>query len=74
MKSREEVKKFLDALGTLCGIYGVTSIKTGDNGDVRFSFDNSYVEAEYHKPYGECGKFFGVREVFYTSEYQPEEE
>lgn len=72
MELRDSTKKFLDALATLCEIYGVTKISPDENDGVRFVIDNGVIAAEYCKTFDGEGVFYGVRETGYAVEYRPE--
>ena len=69
MELRDSTKGFLNALATLCKIYGVTKICGDEDGGAKFVIGNSVVEVEYCKP---VNQFYGIREATYASEYRPE--
>ena len=73
MDLHDSSKKFLDALSTLCEIYGVTLIKGGEYGSALFVLNGSEVMFEYRKPVESNGIFYGLKETNYAVEYQPEE-
>ena len=72
MELRDSTKGFLNALATLCKIYGVTKICGGEDGAAKFVIGNASVTAEYCISVKGKGVFFGVREAAYASEYAPE--
>lgn len=72
MELRDSTKRFLDALATLCEIYGVTKICGDEDGGAKFMIGNSVVEVEYCKPANAYGQFYGIRESAYATEYRPE--
>lgn len=74
MDLHDSSKKFLNALSTLCEIYGVSRIKGGEDGSVLFVLNNSEVMFEYYKPVESNGIFYGLKETNYAVEYHPEEE
>lgn len=72
MELRDSTKRFLDALATLCEIYGVTKVCGDEDGGAKFVIGNGVVVAEYCKPVNADGQFYGIREATYANEYRPE--
>lgn len=72
MELRDSTKGFLNALATLCKIYGVTKICGDEDGGAKFVIGNGVVVAEYCKPVNDYGQFYGIRESAYETEYRPE--